>query len=219
MQLSNSRENILKKISTSLQKAAVKMPFPEVAKHNSSVFYPASDNIDEYFATEFTSLGGKFIYCANEEEMVQQLEILADAKNWKHVHCNEPFFTNYFIEHNLPFTKIGSNFTEMDASITSCEMAIARLGSLLISSASGSGRVLNVYCPIHVCVVYANQIVWDIQDATNAITNKYGSNLPSMINLTTGPSRTADIEKTLVVGVHGPKEVFVLFIDKEAPYA
>jgi L-lactate dehydrogenase complex protein LldG len=43
---------------------------------------------------------------------------------------------------------------------------------------------------------------------------KYNNEIPSMISLTTGPSRTADIEKTLVVGVHGPKEVFVFLIDK-----
>ena len=43
---------------------------------------------------------------------------------------------------------------------------------------------------------------------------KYGSPLPSMITFATGPSRTADIEKTLVVGVHGPKEVFCLLVDE-----
>jgi len=43
---------------------------------------------------------------------------------------------------------------------------------------------------------------------------KYGENLPSLITLATGPSRTADIEKTLVVGVHGPKEVFCFLIER-----
>jgi L-lactate dehydrogenase complex protein LldG len=43
---------------------------------------------------------------------------------------------------------------------------------------------------------------------------KHGSSFPSMVSLATGPSRTADIEKTLVVGVHGPKEVFCFLIDE-----
>ena len=43
--------------------------------------------------------------------------------------------------------------------------------------------------------------------------NKYGENIPSMISAITGPSRSADIEKTLVMGAHGPKEVFVFLID------
>jgi len=43
---------------------------------------------------------------------------------------------------------------------------------------------------------------------------KYNGNMPSMISIATGPSRTADIEKTLVLGAHGPKEVYVFFIDQ-----
>ncbi len=218
--MANSRENILKKITSALQGAKVPIPFPEAASQKQSVFITQPQGVDivEYFATEFASIGGKFLYASNETEMLQHLIQLADANDWKHVHCNEPFFSNYFTEQDIPFTRTGNSFEKMDAAITSCENAVARLGSLFISSASPSGRTLNVYCPIHLCIVYASQVVWDVQDATNAALEKYGTQLPSMLNLATGPSRTADIEKTLVVGVHGPKEVYVLFIDKVAPY-
>jgi L-lactate dehydrogenase complex protein LldG len=216
--MQDSREKILKKITTSLKGAAVQMPFPEVANNNASVFAQAPADIAEHFASEFIKLGGKFFYCENELEMTHHLTQLADSNNWTHVHCNEGFFTNYFAEHAVPFTKTGSDYAAMQAAVTSCELAIARLGSLWISSASQSGRVLSVYCPIHICIVYANQVVWDVQDATALTTTKYNGKLPSMINLATGPSRTADIEKTLVVGVHGPKEVYVMYIDKIAPY-
>jgi L-lactate dehydrogenase complex protein LldG len=218
MQTNDSRQKILQKIKSSLQGAKVSMPFPEVAHDNKSVFHAATNDIAEYFAAAFIKLGGKFLYCENELEMIHHLVKLADDNGWNHVHCNEPFFINYFSEHDIPFTKSGSQYMDMQAAVTSCENAVARLGSLYISSASASGRVLSVYCPIHICVVYANQIVWDIADATHAVLAKYNNNLPSMINLATGPSRTADIEKTLVVGVHGPKEVYVLFVDKDAPY-
>jgi L-lactate dehydrogenase complex protein LldG len=218
MDSSSSRQKILQKIKTSLQNATIKMPFPEVANDNKSVFRGPNEDIAEFFASEFIKLGGKFLYCENELEMIHHLVKLADDNSWNHVHCNEPFFVNYFSEHDIAFTKSGNQYKEMQAAVTSCENAVARLGSLYISSASASGRVLSVYCPIHICVVYVNQIVWDIADATNAVLEKYGANLPSMINLATGPSRTADIEKTLVVGVHGPKEVYVLFVDKDSPY-
>jgi L-lactate dehydrogenase complex protein LldG len=72
-----------------------------------------------------------------------------------------------------------------------------------------------VYFPVHIVFAYANQIVPDIEDGFNAMKKKYGNELPSMMNLTTGPSRTADIEKTLVVGVHGPGEIFCFFINAE----
>ena len=77
------------------------------------------------------------------------------------------------------------------------------------------GRTAPVYYPVHIVVAYANQVVHDIEDGFNAMKKKYGTDLPSMMNLTTGPSRTADIEKTLVVGVHGPGEVFCFFINAE----
>ncbi|MNL89836.1 Lactate utilization protein C [compost metagenome] len=53
----------------------------------------------------------------------------------------------------------------------------------------------------------------DLKDAFKLIKDKYGSQIPSMISTITGPSRTADIEKTLVLGAHGPKELFVFLID------
>ena len=53
----------------------------------------------------------------------------------------------------------------------------------------------------------------DLKDGFKLIKNKYGTQIPSMISTITGPSRTADIEKTLVLGAHGPKELFVFLID------
>jgi L-lactate dehydrogenase complex protein LldG len=57
-------------------------------------------------------------------------------------------------------------------------------------------------------------LVYDIKDALQLMKEKYNGNLPSLVTLATGPSRTADIEKTLVVGVHGPKEVFCFLVEK-----
>jgi L-lactate dehydrogenase complex protein LldG len=67
---------------------------------------------------------------------------------------------------------------------------------------------------VHICVAYVSQLIYDTRDALKLIKEKYGSNLPSFITFAAGPSRTADIEKTLVVGVHGPKEVYVFLVDE-----
>jgi L-lactate dehydrogenase complex protein LldG len=56
--------------------------------------------------------------------------------------------------------------------------------------------------------------VYDIDDALQQMKLRYGNNLPTLMSFATGPSRTADIEKTQVVGVHGPKEVFCFLIDE-----
>ncbi|MGH2566245.1 MAG: LUD domain-containing protein, partial [Ginsengibacter sp.] len=64
-----------------------------------------------------------------------------------------------------------------------------------------------------ICIAYVNQLVYDIKDALQLIKDKYGNQFPSLITFATGPSRTADIEKTLVVGVHGPKEVYLMLVE------
>jgi L-lactate dehydrogenase complex protein LldG len=70
-----------------------------------------------------------------------------------------------------------------------------------------------VYAPVHICLATTSQLVYDIKDGLERIKDNYKDKLPSLITLASGPSRTADIEKTLVVGVHGPKEVYCIVVD------
>jgi L-lactate dehydrogenase complex protein LldG len=90
---------------------------------------------------------------------------------------------------------------------------VSRTGSVLISSKQASGRRLLVFPNIHIVVAYSSQLVHDIKDALKFIRKKYNNHLPSMITTISGPSRTADIEKTLVQGAHGPKEIYIFLID------
>ena len=78
---------------------------------------------------------------------------------------------------------------------------MARTGTIVLSSMASGGRTPSVYAPAHVCIGYTRQLVYDITDATRLLQIKYGENLPSLISFASGPSRTADIEKTLVTGV------------------
>ena len=74
--------------------------------------------------------------------------------------------------------------------------------------------MLNVYPPVHIVCANLSQLVFDIEEGLKKIQDKYDkSELPSMVSLITGPSRTADIEKTLVMGAHGPKELILFLVD------
>ena len=83
----------------------------------------------------------------------------------------------------------------------------------MISSKQISGRRLPVYSNHYVVVAYTSQLVNSIKDGLKLIRDKYQSKIPSVISTISGPSRTADIEKTLIQGAHGPKEMFVFLID------
>ena len=97
-------------------------------------------------------------------------------------------------------------------SITSCEFLVARTGSIVISSRQTSGRRLAIFSSTHIVVAYTSQLVRDVKDALEGIKNKYGDQLPSMITTITGPSITADIERTLILVSHGPKEEYVFLV-------
>jgi L-lactate dehydrogenase complex protein LldG len=91
---------------------------------------------------------------------------------------------------------------------------VARTGSIVVSSRQTSGRRLPVIAEVLIVVAYPNQVCGELKDALNMVKTKYDGTLPSQITFITGPSRTADIEKTLVKGVHGPKEVYLFFVDE-----
>lgn len=208
---STAKENILQKIKKALE-IPVPLPFPEVNTKN-TIYPTPTDDLKTIFTTVFTGLLGKLQWFEQSENMVKQFLILAEAQGWKEIYCAEPELRNIFVEYGfLNFSK--KNIAEADVAITSCEALVARTGTILLSSNLPDGRTASVYAPVHLCIAFSNQLVYDNGDALSFIQNKYPKQLPSMLCFATGPSRTADIEKTLVVGVHGPKEVFCFIIDQ-----
>nr|WP_294903109.1 LUD domain-containing protein [uncultured Lacibacter sp.] len=210
MGVSPSKENILKKIRQALSHP-VPVPFPQ-SEGNNSVFQPPVDDMAVQFAQEFTKLQGKFVFCADEKDMTEQLLQLAAARKWDKVVCREQKLRDIFKQLGIPIN-FHDNLADSDVSFTTCELLVSRTGTMVLSTGNESGRTTSVYAPIHVCIAYTSQMVYDLKDALQALREKYQGQLPSFISFATGPSRTADIEKTLVVGVHGPKEVFVFLIE------
>ena len=210
MSISPSKENILKKIRKALSHSTP-LPFPQ-SENNNSVFHPAKQENEVEFAEQFSKLSGKFIYCQNHSELVSQLNALIGQQQWNKIYCREEKLKETLRQNQFDdFSDV--ELKDCDVSITTCEALVARTGSIMMSAAQQSGRTVSVYSPVHVCIAYAHQLVYDIKDALQLVKDKYADKLPSLITFATGPSRTADIEKTLVVGVHGPKEVYLFLVE------
>lgn len=209
MEESTSREKVLKKVRHALI-YKTDNPYPHV-DFDSPVYKPMSDTSDVNFAQEFTKVGGVFIYCENESEVVSTLSALYTECKWNNIYCAEPEFQYMLTQAVVPFESDEESLQNLSIAITGCEFLIARLGSIMVSSKSS--RKLNVYPEIHVVIAYASQLVNDLKDAFVAVQAKYSGKLPSMLSVITGPSRTADIEKTLVMGAHGPRELFVILVE------
>jgi L-lactate dehydrogenase complex protein LldG len=99
-----------------------------------------------------------------------------------------------------------------DAGVTSCEALVAQTGSILVSSATSGGRALSILPHVHVVVATADQIVATLADALHAAQARHADRMPSMLSFITGPSRTGDIERILVLGAHGPKELILILV-------
>lgn len=210
MNVSASKENILKKIRKALSQSTP-LPFPK-SEGNESVFQVAQQEKEIEFAEQFTKLQGKFVYCINQQELAFQLNSLVKKKDWQKVYCLED---DLLKEAGLQLSDriVKAGLADCDVSITGCECLVARTGTIVMSSAQESGRSTSVYSPVHICIAYSNQLVYDVKDALQLVKEKYNNAMPSLITFATGPSRTADIEKTLVVGVHGPKEVYLFLVE------
>ena len=210
MNVSTSKENILKKIRKALSQSTP-LPFPK-SEGTESVFQPLQQEMAVEFAEQFSKLQGRFVFCINEQELAFQLNSLIKKQDWQKVYCVEDKLVNSFVNH-LGDRLVKTDLAHCDVSITGCETLVARTGTIVLSAAQDSGRTVSVYAPIHICIAYTNQLVYDLKDALQGVREKYGDKLPSLISFATGPSRTADIEKTLVVGVHGPKEVYLFLVE------
>ena len=208
MATSIAKENILKRIREALINP-VPLPFPQ-SEGSNSVYVQSNDEPVVVFAEEFTKLQGKFAFCTNAEDFNLQLQNLIQQRSWSKIYCLENELQQHLQEINVIHY---ADLPSCDVAITCCEYLIARTGTIAMSTAQQSGRTASVYAPVHICVAYSNQLVNDVKDALLLMKEKYPNNFPSFTTFASGPSRTADIEKTLVTGVHGPKEVFCFLID------
>jgi L-lactate dehydrogenase complex protein LldG len=95
------------------------------------------------------------------------------------------------------------------ATITCAEALVAETGSIFVSSACG-GRGASIVAPVHIVLATADQLVADLDAAFASLRNQGASTNRSMLCLITGSSRTADIEKIIVLGAHGPRRLVLI---------
>jgi L-lactate dehydrogenase complex protein LldG len=206
MAITKAKENILKRIRQALSHS-VPLPFPQ-SEGPQSPFAQVQEDTAVIFAERFSSVQGRFGFCSDKDELVMALQNLIRQQGWTKIFLDGGQLTPFLQDSIPPYPDL----SDCEAAITSCECLVARTGSIVLSAKEG-GRSSSIYCPVHVCIAFTHQLLPDLKDALLFLKNKYPAGLPSSISFATGPSRTADIEKTLVTGVHGPKEVYCFLVD------
>jgi L-lactate dehydrogenase complex protein LldG len=236
MPVADHRKQVFARIREALQLAAPHRHVGHVEEHPAAPHHddpvPGSDTFRAWlplvgesleeqitlFAQNSAALKTEFHRVGSLEEAGSQLSSLAKENGWQRIATHRhPLALPLAEKVELPklIVEPGYSVNDMescDAAVTGCDFLIAQTGSLLISEPSAGGRALSVLPPHHVVVAQISQMVPDLTTALQQARIRYAPNWPSFLSFVTGPSRTGDIERILVLGAHGPKRLTVFLL-------
>lgn len=201
--MSDARQEILDRLKNAVH------PEPEKPDFDAPVYYSIDQPLEIAFKENLEKVNGSVYLHSSEKELFSELKKFLSTFKKEVIYCNEAEIQNQLNTSLIPYSSQPELPENLEVGITSCEFLIAHTGSALVSSALQGGRQMFVYPPIHAIIASKKQVVDYLDKAYLRIQKKYQNNLPSQITLITGPSRTADIEKTLVLGAHGPRELHI----------
>ncbi|MDZ7360559.1 MAG: LUD domain-containing protein [candidate division KSB1 bacterium] len=226
--LNNTREQILKNLRQSPLQTSQK---PMLPAHRDAWIYrsfeAARQNPLQAFAQKIATLKGEFYHVQDELAAAKTLReilssVVSPASNsvavarHRHVLLDRIFAADSWLWENVQIIddqKISSaDFANFTAGVTAVDFLVARTGSVVLSTATAGGRRLSVLPPFHVAIATTEQVVVSLDEALQLYYKRDEPNRSSYATIITGPSRTSDIEKILVLGAHGPKRLAVLVV-------
>jgi L-lactate dehydrogenase complex protein LldG len=198
-----------------LKKAAPAGIEPEYNRESPSLYASSESALSDAFRENAANVNARVTIVRHKEELKAVLESLVSEKGWKEIICPEKHIRELLNNSGFQPECRESLTEKCDAAITGCEFLAADLGSVIVSSAQAGSRRIFVYPPVHIVIAQSSQLVETLEEGYMKTLGKFGDRLPSMITIITGPSRTADIEKTLVLGAHGPKELYIFILEED----
>jgi L-lactate dehydrogenase complex protein LldG len=209
--MDSARNNILARLKAAQDKRGeVGENIPDFT---SPIYHPLNESLSQEFKTNLEMIGGQVFLIKSKSEISDLIKEICNGKKQGKFFCTDSKLLE-ILQGSIEINSDESSFLNLNIGVTSCEFLVAHLGSVLISSAQISGRRLNVFPETHIVVANESQLTGYLEEALEKLQNKYKNELPSLISNITGPSRTADIEKTLVMGMHGPKSLVVIISEE-----
>lgn len=184
----------------------------------------SKDNLIERFNKEIIKVNGECFVFKNIDDSITQIQsfikkekikkILINDKNEisRSIYVNLKRTTDLIIqavsEINIKNKDIKEELKDVDLGISYANFLIADTGSVVLTSSEDEPRLLSLLPEFNIVLSTSNEIIEKLEDAIDLIKTE------KCVTVITGPSRTADIEKVLITGVHGPKKLIVFIFDK-----
>jgi L-lactate dehydrogenase complex protein LldG len=214
-----SRDAILQRVHSELSK------YPPVAAPPVAEVWPRKNPtptaMADQFVTELVAVQGEVIRCATIQDARRRLAELVSQAGWTSIGAMDRA-TIREAAAGLAASSVNwemadwppPRMAQLSASVIEPELLLADTGSCLIACPTAQDRLLCYLPPACVVIARTSQLVEHLPAAWASIAPRVAD--PAMCGefvIVTGPSRTADIEKILILGVHGPKRVVVLLVD------
>ena len=202
------REAILSRIRAALTKPAKS----HSTNATGDVFFPMGDPLDRFQKECATNNTECLLTPSLEASTAAIANIISDLPPGPIFLQDAPILRHLapiiFNGRKVQWSTEGLPAEESQATVTLAETLVAATGSVFVSSACG-GRGAAVVAPIHIALAFTDQLVPDLEAAFARLYQNGTPQQNSMLVLITGSSRTADIEKILVMGAHGPRRFVV----------
>jgi L-lactate dehydrogenase complex protein LldG len=238
--LNTSRVEILKKIRLALAKPATEaLSEPSVRNpENQRLFVapPRYDSLRARFQEEFERVSGELLLCSHESAALDSIRGFIEKEGFQSVVVSQHEIcqrlklverlsaalpqVRFLAEHidsedSYERAQLKEQIARVPLSITGVDYLIADTGTLVTIAHPQASRQISLLPTVHMVLATPDQIRSNMIELIEEIQQKYGESLPgSAITLITGPSRTADIEKVLIKGVHGPTRLVAMIVEE-----
>lgn len=223
----NSREEILHTIRKGLKGVGPEKTFEDrnfqfEAEEVQKLIEEQQGNLETQFIGELNKVNTNVIETSSEDEAKKSILKLIEDKElkffaiWESQFLKEINLKQDFKDAGLKLitAKNKNRMANADIGITEVDYAIADTGTLVLLTDKNQPRSVSLLPPIHVAIVRPANLVRNIKDLFIILKSRLqnSEDITSCMTFVTGPSRTADIELSLTLGVHGPKELYVLIL-------
>lgn len=208
MEDSTNKEKLLKKIRSALINNTIETKDYAV-DFDSAIQTETDDSLEIQFAKSFTQSGGKFIFCIDENEFLENLQYIISENEWKKIYCSEQGLQALVNKADVTIVNDEAELKDVKIAITSCEQLVGKTGSIMVSSSQTNMRILPFAAQTHIVLANTSQICSETKDALAFLKQKYGNTLPANFTFIRGNTLLSDNRQDK----ESLKEVFVFLID------
>ncbi|KAA3611470.1 MAG: hypothetical protein DWQ01_05100 [Planctomycetota bacterium] len=212
-----AKEAILQRVGQALNGGGVRAPRKHPITDQHYAGRPQTDlDLVSSFQEKLESVGGKVIRAQNLEQAFNELWSICQERGIRNLACSDaPSFRDLTDQapeglEILDFPHEQAELLEAEAGLSEAQLGIAETGTLVLDGEQENHRLTSLVPPVHIAFLSSKNIVLHLGEALSRA--QQARSFPRTLTFITGPSRTADIELTLVVGVHGPRELVVFLL-------